>query len=276
MKYGLLTAQMALALTGRDREQVLAQLLELLASRAMEDRWAQIRDERAGRHHHRRDPAKSATGRWMPFARPTPSAQLLAEAAALERFRRESDNLYERVRAQFFLYAIHRFHLPYKTGVPAGKPAPPEALTQTLMQRRFHEAIDMLLRASRPQAPAPPYRAPWPRPIAGSAFRRWRPRFAAACAPCAATNGWPASDIRPIIRCPSGRSCSRAGGLALFPILREATPVRMDLSHSGWSDIFFLGMDFPEGARVLNVSIDLAVRGADRPRPDRPSKPTSA
>ena len=34
----------------------------------------------------------------------------------------------------------------------------------------------------------------------------------------------------------------------LFPILKESTPVRMDLTHSGWSDIFFLGMDFPEGA----------------------------
>ena len=33
--------------------------------------------------------------------------------------------------------------------------------------------------------------------------------------------------------------------LALFPILVERTPVRLDLSHSGWSDIFFLGMDFP-------------------------------
>jgi hypothetical protein len=49
-----------------------------------------------------------------------------------------------------------------------------------------------------------------------------------------------------------------------YPILRETTPVRMDLSHSGWSDIFFLGMDFPEGARVLNVSIDLGVHGRDR------------
>jgi len=37
VRYGLLTAQMALALTGRDREQVLANLLELLATRAMED-----------------------------------------------------------------------------------------------------------------------------------------------------------------------------------------------------------------------------------------------
>jgi hypothetical protein len=36
----------------------------------------------------------------------------------------------------------------------------------------------------------------------------------------------------------------------------------MDLTHSGWSDIFFLGMDFPEGARVINASIDLAVHGA--------------
>ncbi len=55
---------------------------------------------------------------------------------------------------------------------------------------------------------------------------------------------------------------------ASFPVLRERTPVRMDLSHSAWSDIFFLGMDFPEGARVLNVSIDLGVRGRDAaPRP---------
>jgi len=36
----------------------------------------------------------------------------------------------------------------------------------------------------------------------------------------------------------------------------------MDLSHSGWSDIFFLGMDLPEMARVLNVSIDLAIYGS--------------
>jgi hypothetical protein len=47
------------------------------------------------------------------------------------------------------------------------------------------------------------------------------------------------------------------------PLLRESTPVRMDLTHCGWSDIFFLGMDFPEGARVLNVSIDLGVHARD-------------
>ena len=58
------------------------------------------------------------------------------------------------------------------------------------------------------------------------------------------------------------------GADGTYPVLRERTPVRMDLSHSGWSDIFFLGMDFPEGARVLNVSIDLGVHGRDTaPRP---------
>src|SRR5262249_51625953 len=53
-----------------------------------------------------------------------------------------------------------------------------------------------------------------------------------------------------------------------YPLLRERTPVRMDLTHCGWSDIFFLGMDYPEGAKVLNVSVDLGVHGRDaQPRP---------
>ena len=71
-----------------------------------------------------------------------------------------------------------------------------------------------------------------------------------------------------------------------YPILRELTPVRMDLSHAGWSDIFFLGMDCPEAARVLNVSVDLGVHGRDAaPRPpvevylrviDEPSAPSAS
>jgi hypothetical protein len=62
---------------------------------------------------------------------------------------------------------------------------------------------------------------------------------------------------------------TRRGLGGAFPVLRERTPVRMDVSHSCWSDIFFLGMDYPEGARVLNVSIDLGVRGRD-PEPKPP------
>ena len=68
----------------------------------------------------------------------------------------------------------------------------------------------------------------------------------------------------------------RAAAAALSRSCAKRTPVRMDLTHSGWSDIFFLGMDFPEGARVLNVSIDLAVRGAATAPRSRRSKPISA
>src|SRR4029078_10313919 len=58
------------------------------------------------------------------------------------------------------------------------------------------------------------------------------------------------------------------GGAATSLISRERTPVRMALTHCGWSDIFFLGMDFPEGAKVLNVSVDLGVHGRDAsPKP---------
>ena len=37
--------------------------------------------------------------------------ELLRECEQLESFRKESDNLYHQVRALFFLYAIHRFHI---------------------------------------------------------------------------------------------------------------------------------------------------------------------
>jgi len=41
----------------------------------------------------------------------------------------------------------------------------------------------------------------------------------------------------------------------------DASPVRLDPSHSEWSDIFFLGMDFPEGAKVVNISVNLRIHG---------------
>ncbi|MFM2309165.1 MAG: UTP--glucose-phosphate uridylyltransferase, partial [Chloroflexota bacterium] len=39
-------------------------------------------------------------------------AELQGELLALEHFRHEQSNLYHRVRALFFLYAMHRFVLP--------------------------------------------------------------------------------------------------------------------------------------------------------------------
>ena len=62
------------------------------------------------------------------------------------------------------------------------------------------------------------------------------------------------------------RLLERASEDGLFPILIERTPVRLDLTHSAWSDIFFLGMDYPEGARVLNISVERTGMFARPPR----------
>ncbi|NLF39993.1 UTP--glucose-1-phosphate uridylyltransferase, partial [bacterium] len=63
------------------------------------------------------------------------------------------------------------------------------------------------------------------------------------------------------LRAPAAYTAAdKASGL--YSVGVDVSPVRADPSHAGWSDIFFLGMDFPEGARVINLSVDLAVHGA--------------
>src|ERR1700712_2447461 len=73
---------------------------------------------------------------------------LLRECEALDQFRRGSANLYEKVRALFFLYAIHRFHIPEKLGHTNHALIPPAGHTN-LLNRRFDEAIDIFLGAQR-------------------------------------------------------------------------------------------------------------------------------
>jgi UTP--glucose-1-phosphate uridylyltransferase len=193
---------------------------------------------------------------------------LLEDCHELDSFRRTCDNLYERVRALFFLYAIHRFHIPRL--VPSIAPALiPFPGFKNLLERRFEEAIAVFLAAqtehgasaSISSALAASYHALGFQTLADQVRNsvrnvrgnQWMFR-------AGHTYDYPLR-LRPELR---------AGGHT-FPILHEATPVRMDFTHSGWSDIFFLGMDFPEGARALNVSIDLAVRGTSqgstKPRP---------
>jgi hypothetical protein len=74
-------------------------------------------------------------------------AELLVTADALEAFRRQSSNLYERVRALFFLYAIHRFHLPPRFEVAGGsgrsRSLVPFDGYEHLLNRRFEEAIQL-------------------------------------------------------------------------------------------------------------------------------------
>src|SRR5438094_1927256 len=82
---------------------------------------------------------------------------LLQECAALEDFRRHSDNLYERVRALFFLYAIHRFHLPVQLGTRNSELGTRSLIPfkgyEHLLRRRFEEAIDNFLSAQQREGP---------------------------------------------------------------------------------------------------------------------------
>jgi hypothetical protein len=199
-------------------------------------------------------------------------AELLDECTNLDDFRRNCDNLYQRVRALFFLYAIHRFHLPRLVPATSTAQVPFNGYLD-LLERRFEEAISIFLAAQEKQGANAPissalaagYKALGFQTLADQVRRsvrnvrgnQWMFRIGHAY-------DYPLR-IRPELLAAS----------AGYPILREATPVRMDFTHSGWSDIFFLGMDFPEGARVLNASIDLAVC-AGKPGSAKPKPPVEA
>jgi hypothetical protein len=204
------------------------------------------------------------------WCRGASARQLLAECDGLDLFRRRSENLYERVRALFFLYSIHRFHLPGKLP-PRSRPGEgliPFTGFQLLLDRRFEEALDHFLAALRSHGPSDGISSALAAAYQRLGFQTLADQVRRSVR-MVRGNQWMFRMGHPAdhpLRLRSELLDKAADGT--FPVLRERTPVRMDLSHSGWSDIFFLGMDYPEGARVLNVSIDLGVHGLDpSPRP---------
>ena len=191
-------------------------------------------------------------------------AELLEACAELEAFRRSAANLYERVRATLFLYAAYRFYLSECGAFAETGPIPFQGFAD-LLDRRFEEAIACFLETAAAQGPSGSLFSALAeayhhlsfqtlsdqvrRSVRASRGNQWMFRVGHAA-------NHPLR-VRPeMLRRPSGS--------LLYPILSERTPVRLDLSHSGWSDIFFLGMDYPEGARVLNISVDLGVYGRDQ------------
>ena len=195
---------------------------------------------------------------------------LLAECQELDAFRRRSANLYHRVRAIFFLQAIYRFHLPDKLSAEATGSIPFTGY-EDLLGRRFEEAIDTFLAKQTKEGPSDAICSSLAAAYHQLAFQTLADQVRKSVRTVRGNQwmfrmGHPADHplrIRPELLSLTDN---------LFPILCERTPVRMDLTHSAWSDIFFLGMDFPQGARVINVSVDLAVHG----RNDSPKPPVEA
>jgi len=191
-------------------------------------------------------------------------ADLLRHAADLDAFRRRCSNLYQKVRSLFFLYSIYRYVLPARLVESTNVGAIPFGGYQQLLNRRFEEAIETFLYqqsalgASDPlcSALAAAYKDLGFQTLANQVRRSVR---------SVRGNQWMFRATHPLDQPLRVRPelVSPDPSTGLFPLLIEQTPVRMDLTHSAWSDIFFLGMDYPAGAKVLNVSIDLAVHGRD-------------
>ncbi len=182
----------------------------------------------------------------------------------LDDFRKRSDNLYERVRAILFLYAGYRFFLTESPETPDTGQIPFEGM-EDLMARRFEQAISRFLENVEKSGPNAAL-------FSGLAEAYHHLSFQLL-----------ADQVRRSVRNTKGNQwmfrmghledhpirihpklLHRTDGTSFYPVLEENTAVRMDLTHSGWSDIFFLGMDYPQGARVINVSVDLGVYGRDQ------------
>jgi UDP-N-acetylglucosamine pyrophosphorylase len=189
--------------------------------------------------------------------------QTLTFLRELEDFRKETPNLYEKVRASIFLYAGFRFVLLDSSTINEPGKIPIEGF-KNLLDRNFEKAISLFHSSILDDTPIE--------------------NLFSCLAECYHLNTFQvlADQVRKSVRSSIGNQwmfrvghpdehplkihphlLQRAVGSILYPILHEKTPVRMDLTHSCWSDIFFLGMDYPEGARVINVSVDLGIFGKE-------------
>ncbi|MCA9258253.1 MAG: UTP--glucose-1-phosphate uridylyltransferase [Planctomycetales bacterium] len=198
------------------------------------------------------------------------SAWFAEQTAALDAYRRACDSLYHRVRALFFLAAIHRYHWP--TTLPATQGRLPFDGFSHLLERRFNEAIDVFLRRLQDDGPSDAVCSALAAAYRQLAFQTLADQVRHSVRTFVG-NQWMFRVGHPSdhpLRLRRELAPDRPGDAA--PILAERTAVRMDLSHSAWSDIFFLGMDYPEGAQVMNVSVNLGVRGRD----DAPKPPIEA
>ena len=198
---------------------------------------------------------------------------LIKSCQELEAWRARQHDLYSRVRACALLAGIGRFRLQDDSTLPHGQ-AVPTAAWQARLNRRFAEACAILWQSIAEHGPgrmllaelSATYHA-WQyaelaeqvrSSVRNSKGNRWLFR-------CGSLQEYPLRLNRRLIHPdPSSR---------IFPILREATPVRLDLTHSGWSDIFFLAMECPHLARVINCSVDLVVGEAGKAPPQAVRSP---
>ena len=218
-----------------------------------------------------------AIARWMRFCRSASLRSCWRSAPASMHFRRASDNLYERVRALFFLYAIHRFHLPAQ-GRPAARGFIPFDGYDQLLQRRFEEAIDTFLTA---QSHGGPERRHLQRPGRGVS-PAGLPDTGRPGAPQRALGARQPVDVshrpsrRPSAARPSRAAAAPAGRWRLFPILRETHPgAHGPLPTAAGATSFSSAWISPKAPRAQRLHRP-GRAGPRRRRRGRPSRPICA
>ena len=199
------------------------------------------------------------------LAQSMPVPELLIQLKDLEEFRLSTSNLYHRVRAAVIQHAVYRFVLQESDSLPSDGRIDEHAY-KDFLNRRFEESISQWLKLSDQNGLDRTTASCLAAAYEQSAFATLADQVRRSVRQCPG-NKWMfrvgSAEEHPLRLSPS--LLKRDGATGLYPIITERTPVRMDLSHSGWSDIFFLGMDYPEGARVINISVDLGVHGRDKP-----------
>ena len=149
-----------------------------------------------------------------------------------------------------FLHAIYRYEIQEDPSIKAAGMIPFDGFMD-MMGRRYEQAITAFRRALTDSGPnggdlhAAPRRLTIRLPS-----RRLPTRSGGRPCNCQGTRwhvpGWRHRRTSPADHSRLLEDASRTHGL--YPILdRGRMPGRLDLSHIAWSDIFFLGMDYPEG-----------------------------
>lgn len=160
--------------------------------------------------------------------RPLDTDALLAEARALDTYRRVETDLYRRIRALLFLSDVYRVHLVARLGDSAGPSVSPARGHALLADGAPDQAIDVFLQFLPSDGAHSP--ALWT--ALGAAYRQLA--FAELARQVRlSVQSEPGNAFLFDASLPQPRVC----GPPAPAILCEQTPVRADLTHSCWSDM---------------------------------------
>lgn len=196
--------------------------------------------------------------------------EYLRMAEGLEFFRQQADNLYHRVRACLFIHAIYRYHLIDRNDVKKVGEIPYDGIRH-MLQREYTIAIEIFRASMMSQGCSEALLSALAEAYYNLAFKYLLDQVRQSVRTTPA-NAWmfAKKSVRSYpLRVPDVY-LKKDAATNLYPVGRDVSPVRADPCHAGWSDIFFLGMDFPEGARVVNMSVDLTVDTDENAEPIPP------